>query len=293
MKRFLIVDSNDAGLCNQLWALVIFASLDRLDKIKVLYNLRDDRVLDFFTGDHRIFGFFGFRMLLKRFLDSQFPRRVSYKLGFRKDPDFRKRRITILDNWQSLGVSVEAIGNDFQSADFLRLDANPPFLKTLKSKFVVIHARLGDYHIWRNGAYYFSPDYYIELAQEIRAMNPSFEVVVCTNEPDKFVQAAEAGLLYLSDGKSEEEDLTLMAKSQWIVGPPSSFSMLASNYGGVELSWIFDASHSAQTLYTSRSVISGFYKFKNGLALHESSIIDGKLELKAANVPFLRTLWQG
>ena len=293
MKRFLIVNSNDAGLCNQLWSLVIFTSLDCLDNVKVFYHLRDDRILDFYKADHSIFGFHGYRLLLKRFIDSRFSQWVSYRLGFRKDPDFRKRRITILDNWQSLGVSVEAIGNDFQSADFLRLDANPPFLKTLKSKFVVIHARLGDYHIWRNGAYYFSPEYYIELAQEIRAMNPSFEVVVCTNEPDKFVQAAELGLLYLSDGKSEEEDLTLMAKSQWIVGPPSSFSMLASNYGGVELSWIFDASHSAQTLFTSRSVISGFYKFKNGLALHESSIINGKLELKTANVPFLRTLWQG
>ena len=66
--------------------------------------------------------------------------------------------------------------------------------------------------------------------------------------------------------------------------------MLASNYAKVNLSWVFNKEDKAFHLASKASIISGFFKFQNGLVLHEGPEGDGTLVLEKGECPHLKSL---
>lgn len=104
---------------------------------------------------------------------------------------------------------------------------------------IAIHMRLGDYkHHW-GGRFYYEPLEYkkvMQTAQEIFQDKGNVKFVVFSNEKQSsnFFNSLNVDI---SHG-SALQDLALMSKCDYILGPPSSFSNWASFYGGTPLHYI-------------------------------------------------------
>lgn len=105
--------------------------------------------------------------------------------------------------------------------------------------FVIgVHIRRGDYEQFEGGRWYYTPDEYYRKIEEVAALEAfrgkKIAFVICTNE--KIISFPTSGTFSVFNEKRHfVEDLYLLAKSDYIMGPPSTFSMWASFYGNVPL----------------------------------------------------------
>ncbi|WP_345223729.1 hypothetical protein [Hymenobacter koreensis] len=101
---------------------------------------------------------------------------------------------------------------------------------------VGVHLRRGDYATFNNGKYYYDNATYARVMRELQAQFPQPErvaFVLCSDEPLDL--SAFAGLPVHLANNHVVEDLYTLAASDYVVGPPSSYSMWASFYGQVPL----------------------------------------------------------
>ncbi len=109
-----------------------------------------------------------------------------------------------------------------------------------------IHVRRGDYCRWYDGRYFFSDAQYANVARSIRALFPEREITffVCTNDPelqqDVYRNAVPDSEWVFPTG-NPAEDLCLLSHCDYLAGPPSTFSLVASMYRELPLYWIEDA----------------------------------------------------
>lgn len=90
---------------------------------------------------------------------------------------------------------------------------------------VGLHVRRGDYQVWQNGKYYFPDQYWSSLALE--NLESAGQVFIFTNEPESSLARELVSLgCILSEGSSIE-DLVRMMFMDRLVGPPSTFPLLA------------------------------------------------------------------
>jgi hypothetical protein len=106
-----------------------------------------------------------------------------------------------------------------------------------------LHLRGGDYKIFESGKWYYTPGQYYEKMKEIAGLeifrNKKIVFVICTNEKNVSMPASEAFSI-VNEERHFIEDLYLLAKCDYIIGPPSTFSIWASFYGNKPLYMIRD-----------------------------------------------------
>ena len=109
-------------------------------------------------------------------------------------------------------------------------------LNDLAEIIIGVHLRRGDYKTWRNGAYYYSN------AEYVQCMNSLFEslhttkkccFVLFSNEKLDITEFENDNYLVIKASGSAAQDFHLMSQCNYLVGPPSSFSGLASFLGKV------------------------------------------------------------
>lgn len=96
---------------------------------------------------------------------------------------------------------------------------------------VGVHIRRGDYAEWQNGKYYFEIETYKKLMNEIIRLMPNKRVsfLICSNE---MIDSANWEGLDVSNGSGHlVEDMYSLAECDYLIGPPSTFSIWASFYG--------------------------------------------------------------
>lgn len=114
-----------------------------------------------------------------------------------------------------------------------------------------VHIRRGDYKTWRNGMYYFADEVYIDYIRQFAALHPGkrIAVFVCGNDPtlckEKY-RAALSGMNVSFPAGNPGEDLCLLSECHWLIGAPSTFSLVAAMYRDRPLYWIEDASGQLQ-----------------------------------------------
>jgi len=101
---------------------------------------------------------------------------------------------------------------------------------------VGVHVRQGDYATWQGGRYYFNIAEYKQWMRKVAAMNPSRRVgfLVCSNGDVEFFLNPN-GIKVASGPGSAVADLYALAACDQLIGPPSTFTLWASYYGGVPL----------------------------------------------------------
>ncbi|GAA3995370.1 hypothetical protein GCM10022408_02270 [Hymenobacter fastidiosus] len=101
---------------------------------------------------------------------------------------------------------------------------------------VGVHMRRGDYATFAHGAFYYDNATYAARMREVQAQFPATTRVaflLCSNEA--FDARDFAGLVLHRATGHFVEDLYALAACDYVLGPPSSYSMWASFYGGVPL----------------------------------------------------------
>ena len=104
-----------------------------------------------------------------------------------------------------------------------------------------VHIRQGDYKTFEKGRFFFETEDYVSIVSSVVAQfsNVPVTVIICSNEAQN--EKLFAGLNYLI---SEEEalcDLIILSLCDYIIGPPSTFSHLASCIGKVPRAEIRDS----------------------------------------------------
>ncbi|MBW8050446.1 MAG: hypothetical protein FVQ77_08935 [Cytophagales bacterium] len=111
---------------------------------------------------------------------------------------------------------------------------------------VGVHIRKGDYKTFEGGKYFYSTEIYAEIMRQVKDLfkNKSIVFLICSDEkqdPEMFT-----GLKTLFGTGHFIEDLYTLASCDYIMGPPSTFTMWASFYGRVPLYKIVDINKPAQ-----------------------------------------------
>lgn len=108
-----------------------------------------------------------------------------------------------------------------------------------------IHIRRGDYATFMNGKYFFTDETYIARINDFLQLfgNQTVQVFICTNDArlniDRYREALGTQEVYLSKGNAPE-DLYLLSQCQYLMGPISTFSLVASIYNDAKIYWMED-----------------------------------------------------
>ena len=96
---------------------------------------------------------------------------------------------------------------------------------------VGVHVRLGDNWKWHGGKFYFPVSQYVTWMHELAGQFPGRKVsfLVCSDEPRN--EAEFPGLTMGLGPGSVVGDLYALARCDYIMGPPSTFTQWASFYG--------------------------------------------------------------
>lgn len=116
-----------------------------------------------------------------------------------------------------------------------------------------VHIRRGDYKTWKGGRYYFDDATYIGYIRRFAEAHPgrNINVFICGNDPDLdhavYTDALPATHLFFPAG-NPAEDLCLLSECDYIMGAPSTFSLVAAMYHDRPLMWIYDKTPAADAI---------------------------------------------
>lgn len=116
-------------------------------------------------------------------------------------------------------------------------------LMDLRSKYdflIGVHIRRGDYREWNNGSYFFDDEVYLDkmkqIEQEMNISGKSCCFFIASNEKINVTSFKAINLCY--EKRNLITDLYTLAGCDYIIGPPSTFSLWASFYGNIPLQTI-------------------------------------------------------
>ena len=105
-----------------------------------------------------------------------------------------------------------------------------------------VHIRRGDYATWGNGRYYYNNEKYADFIKMFASLMPDKRIDVFLSTNDSTVDAGLFSSL-LSDSRihihlfkgNAVEDLYMLSACDYIIGPPSTYSLVAAMYRDVPL----------------------------------------------------------
>ena len=103
-----------------------------------------------------------------------------------------------------------------------------------------VHIRRGDYAQWQNGQYYFDDAVYAAHINRFAELHPdkTIHVFLSTNDSqvsaEAYQQACPKVVIHHFKG-SAPEDLFMLSGCDYLIGPPSTFSLVAAMYRDIPL----------------------------------------------------------
>lgn len=174
---------------------------------------------------------------------------VNYSVAdFANDPNYKKALFTFYDgnyHWYDntdLSKYEKPIKDLFETHEELnqKVDSFIEKERVEMDLLVGIHIRRGDYKEFAGGKYYFTNKKYLAMMNDFCAnfRDKSIKFLICSNEK---IDANDYPLLNctFSEG-SYMEDLMVLSKCDYLIGPPSTFSDWASFYGRVPIFHLYD-----------------------------------------------------
>jgi hypothetical protein len=122
-----------------------------------------------------------------------------------------------------------------------------------------IHIRGGDYKKFEAGKWFYTSEQYYEKIKELSTLKifkeKKIAYIICTNEKN-ISFPAEANFTIFNEERHFVEDLYLLSKCDYIMGPPSTFSGWASFYGNVPLYMLKEISTKiSDEIFTSKLIV--------------------------------------
>ncbi len=243
----IVITNMDGQLCNRiiLFAHVYGTGIETNQKVyhyfwketSEYFKLIKDENIDFckihlpYAAYHH---FFHRHKRLKLNKNQQVAEQLLKCEEMKKNPEKKY----IIDSWyyrdyQSLFKHHDKITEFFRP----REDINNEIEEWCKSNIynvdavtVGIHMRRGDYITWENGKYYFTDEEYLRYMKMLcENTGKKIRFVLVSNE---FVEINHFDEVDAIKGPAKKiNDLYILAKCDYIMGPPSSYSWWAAYYG--------------------------------------------------------------
>ncbi len=109
--------------------------------------------------------------------------------------------------------------------------------KSKGDTIIGVHIRKGDYKSFKEGKYYYSEEVYAEkmksLQNLLKTSNKNCVFLLCSNEP--VTTSPFTGLSIVAQQRHAVVDLYALAKCNYIIGPPSTYTIWSSFFGNVPL----------------------------------------------------------
>jgi hypothetical protein len=109
-----------------------------------------------------------------------------------------------------------------------------------------VHIRRGDYATFQGGRFFYSDEQYVRIIRDYYDHcypKERLNVYICSNDPnldkDYYREQLSNFFVYFPEG-NPAEDLCLLSKCDNLMGPPSTFTLVASMYQNQPLYWIED-----------------------------------------------------
>lgn len=286
----IILRDRPGQMCNKLWSYSFFIAYGLKHKINVYIpnlkeyeylfeNLNQFENIKFSLSENRrteklirfavqfIYQFNKLKIgFLLRIFNIFFPDR-----NFLNESYFSKNRIIFINSWKHkkdyeaiVEFKPEIIRLFTPKQEFLeKTDKLFSEIKSVYDILIGVHIRRGDYLNFHNGSYYFDDSVYSRYMKMLTSMQGTKKVgfFISTNEGINTTEYKGLNI-HLLDNSLGIEDLYALSKCDYIMGPPSTFSMWASFYGSVPLKLI---EHENETFaFDDFSVIRYQNNFENG-----------------------------
>ena len=147
------------------------------------------------------------------------------------------RYYDLFEKYKNEIIALFAFSERVEKTVAMRLGTNTDVVR------LGIHVRRGDYARWCGGHYYYSDNQYVSVAKQFCQLFPDkkIEIYVCGNDPRMDVEQYERELaparVHFPNG-SPAEDLCLFSHCHYLIGPPSTFSLVATMYHDTRLYWM-------------------------------------------------------
>ncbi len=109
-----------------------------------------------------------------------------------------------------------------------------------------IHVRRGDYERWMDGKFFFNDLVYASYILKFinSHTDKNVHVFLSSNDPEvtveKFRKLCNTPYIHKLN-RGPAEDLCMLSKCDYIIGPPSTFSLVGSMYNNSKLHWMFSS----------------------------------------------------
>ncbi|WP_158993211.1 alpha-1,2-fucosyltransferase [Mucilaginibacter sp. L196] len=158
-----------------------------------------------------------------------------------------KNKILIADGWQyrdrdNLVKHKETIRSIFtpQKKYLDKVEKLITDLRQAADVVIGVHIRRGDYASFNNGKYFYPVEVYTEKMKEIKSLfeqqGKTCAFLICSNE--SFNKDIFNNMKVNIEERHFITDIYALSKCDYIIGPPSTFSLWASFYGSVPLMMI-------------------------------------------------------
>ena len=259
----IILGDNRNQMCNRLWAYSFFIAyglkndveiyipnfkeyesfFENLNKyqnikFKLSENARTEKTIKFGISSLYKLNKIKVSSLFKLF-DIYFPKRNQLNELF-----CDKKKIVIINSWKhkkDFDAFLEfkpQIINLFTPKDKFRKRPDSLISKLKQQNDIVIgvHIRRGDYLNFHKGIYYFDDAVYSNFMNIIRTELSEKRVTFFISSSETVdIRKYDDLNIHLLENSTGIEDLYALSKCDYIMGPPSTFSMWASFYGSVPL----------------------------------------------------------
>ncbi|MEJ8757033.1 alpha-1,2-fucosyltransferase [Pontibacter sp. H259] len=163
------------------------------------------------------------------------------------DPEFvnsATKRLTFIDGWlyrdpKNFQKHASALRKIFTPVPEYQqeIDQTIAHCRSLADVVIGVHIRRGDYKTYANGCWYYEDEVYADkmrsLKEQFEAQGKTCVFLVCSNE--KINPASYKDLNIVTGDRHFIVDLYCLAGCDYIIGPPSTFTMWASFYGETPL----------------------------------------------------------
>lgn len=109
-----------------------------------------------------------------------------------------------------------------------------------------LHVRRGDYKTWQGGRYWYTDNQYAEVVRRFAESIPDrrVDLFVCGNDPNlaSIRSVIDPSIKVIIPHGNPAEDLCMLSECDYIIGAPSTFSLVASMYNDRPLAWIMSPS---------------------------------------------------
>lgn len=119
-------------------------------------------------------------------------------------------------------------------------EQNSPLTSHLSPLRLGVHIRRGDYAQWQYGKYCFDDDTYAKLINRFAALHEreTIHVYLSTNDPEvhseTYQKLCPKVRIHLLQGNAPS-DLYMLSACDYVMGPPSTFSLVAAMYRDIPL----------------------------------------------------------